>query len=43
MPVESGLSIKGDARKIILIEVSGKQYLIAAVNDGEIQVFRLLR
>ena len=43
LPTESGLSIKGDARKIITIEVSGKQYLVAAVNDRELQVFRLLR
>jgi hypothetical protein len=41
MPVESGLAIKGDARKIRLITINGKQYLIAAVNNGELQIFQL--
>ena len=30
MPVESGLRINGDARRIHPIEVSGKQYLVAS-------------
>ena len=42
MPVESGLKIKGDARRILPIEVSGKHYLLAAVNDGDLQIFELL-
>ena len=41
MPVESGLKIKGDARRILPIEVLGKQYLVAAVNDGNLQIFKL--
>jgi hypothetical protein len=41
MPVESGLAIKGDARKIRLITINGKQYMIAAVNNGELQIFQL--
>jgi len=41
MPVESGLIIKGDARKILPIQVSGKQYVVAAINDGELQLFRI--
>jgi hypothetical protein len=41
MPVESGLAIKGDARKIRLITIKGKQFLIAAVNNGELQIFQL--
>jgi len=41
MPVESGLKIKGDARRILPIEVLGKQYLVAAVNDGTLQIFKL--
>ena len=40
MPVESGLRINGDARRIHPIEVSGKQYLVALVNDGSLQVFQ---
>ena len=42
MPVKSGLKISGDARKIIPIEVLGKHYLVAAVNDGNLQIFQLL-
>ena len=41
LPSESGLKIKGDARKIVTLKVSGKQYIIAAVNNGEIQIFEL--
>ncbi|HUX55895.1 MAG TPA: VCBS repeat-containing protein [Bacteroidales bacterium] len=43
MPVKSGLNIEGDARKVRLIRVSGKQYLVAAVNNGDLQIFQLLR
>jgi enediyne biosynthesis protein E4 len=43
MPVESGLQVKGDARRILPVKVSGKPYVVAAVNDGELQVFRLLK
>jgi hypothetical protein len=43
MPVESGLKITGDARKILSIKITGKQYLIAAVNDGILQIFQLLK
>ncbi|MCX6254243.1 MAG: VCBS repeat-containing protein [Bacteroidia bacterium] len=43
MPVESGLKIIGDARRILPIEVSGKHYLVAAVNDGDLQIFKLLK
>jgi hypothetical protein len=38
MPVESGLRIDGDARKIRPIEVMGKSLLVTAVNDGDLQV-----
>lgn len=41
LPSESGLKIKGDARKIVTLKVLGKQYIIAAVNNGEIQIFEL--
>ncbi len=40
MPLESGLRIDGDARKIFPIEVMGKQLLVAAINDGDLQVVR---
>ena len=43
MPVESGLSIKGDARRVNSITVSGKHYLVAAVNNSNLQIFRLLK
>ena len=43
MPGKSGLKITGDARKIIPINISGKHYLIAAVNNGDLQVFQLLK
>jgi len=40
MPSESGLRINGDARKILPIEIMGKQYLVCAVNNGYLQVLR---
>ncbi len=43
MPVTSGLNIDGDARRIRLINIAGKQYLVAAVNNGNLQVFELLK
>ena len=43
MPVKSGLIIKGDARRIIPVDVSGKQYLVTAVNNGDLQIFKLLK
>lgn len=41
MPLESGLAIRGDVRRTETIAISGRQYLVAAVNGGELQVFRL--
>jgi hypothetical protein len=41
-PVNSGLVIKGDARKVQLLKSKGKQYIVAAVNNGKLQVLRLL-
>ncbi|MDX2444115.1 MAG: VCBS repeat-containing protein [Bacteroidales bacterium] len=43
MPLESGLKILGDARKIRSIEVNGKQYLLTAVNNGDLQIVQLLK
>ncbi len=40
MPVESGLRINGDARRIHPIEILGKHFLVAVVNDGNLQIFR---
>jgi hypothetical protein len=41
MPVESGLIIKGDSRRLLTIRISGKEYLIAAVNNSDLKVFFL--
>jgi len=43
MPEKSGLKIKGDARRILPIAISGKHYVVAAVNDGNLQLFELLK
>jgi len=43
MPVRSGLKIKGDARKILPVDVLGKHYLVAAINDDDLRVFELLK
>jgi len=43
MPVVSGLTIKGDARRILPIDVSGKHYLVATVNDGNLQILEVLK
>jgi enediyne biosynthesis protein E4 len=43
MPVKSGLIIKGDARKILPITVLGKHYVVAAINDENLQIFELLK
>lgn len=43
MPVKSGLVISGDARKIVPIDIKGKHYIVAAVNNGDLQVFQLLK
>jgi hypothetical protein len=43
MPVKSGLKIAGDARKIIPIDIAGKHYLVAAVNNGDLQIFQFLK
>ena len=41
MPVESGLIIKGDARKILPLKVSQANYIVVAVNDAELQLFEI--
>ena len=42
MPVISGLKITGDSRKILSVNVKGKHYLLAAVNNGDLQIFEIL-
>jgi hypothetical protein len=41
MPGRSGLAIKGDARRILEITIAGEQYLVAAVNNRDLQIFRV--
>jgi hypothetical protein len=43
MPNKSGLIIKGDARKIVPVEVKGKQYLVVAVNNSDLQLFEIIK
>jgi len=35
------LVIKGDARRMVEIDIAGEQYLVVAVNNGALQVFRI--
>jgi hypothetical protein len=41
MPAKSGLIIKGDARKTIQIDIKGTPYILAALNNGNLQIFRM--
>jgi hypothetical protein len=43
MPVISGLIIKGDSRRILPIDVSGKHYVVVGVNNGDLQIFELVK
>jgi hypothetical protein len=43
MPLESGFKIIGDSRKMIILDVGGKQYIVVAVNDGNLRIFRLIQ
>ena len=43
MPVASGLKIIGDTRKIVPIDIAGKHYLVVSVNNGDLQIFQLLK
>jgi enediyne biosynthesis protein E4 len=42
MPAESGFMVTGDARKLALLKVSGKMYLLAGVNNNDLQIFECL-
>jgi hypothetical protein len=41
LPANSGLVIKGDARRLVEIDIAGKRHIVAGVNNGELQVFRM--
>jgi hypothetical protein len=41
MPAESGLKISGDGRKIMPIDIGGKHCIVSAVNNGDLEIFRL--
>jgi hypothetical protein len=41
LPMESGFSVNGDARRILPFKAGSKSCLVAATNNGEIQVFRV--
>jgi hypothetical protein len=43
MPLASGLKITGDARKIVPIDIKGKHFLVAVVNNGDLQIFKFLK
>jgi enediyne biosynthesis protein E4 len=43
LPVNSGLKIPGDARKIRPVDISGKHYMVVGINDGNLQVIKLLK
>jgi hypothetical protein len=40
MPEASGLKITGDARRIVPIDIKGKKFLVAVVNNGDLQIFK---
>jgi hypothetical protein len=39
-PVNSGFIVRGDARRLIRLKISGEEFIVAAVNDGDLQVFQ---
>jgi hypothetical protein len=41
-PLNSGLVIKGNARRVQMLKSNGKQFLLSAVNNGKLQIFQLL-
>lgn len=42
-PSESGLAVGGDARELELLKVGKERYLVAAVNNGKLQIFKLMQ
>lgn len=41
-PAESGMTVRGDARTIKIINVRNEPYVIAAVNNGKLQLFKMM-
>ncbi len=41
-PSETGFAVNGDARRVVPITVAGKQYIIAGVNNGDLNIFECL-
>jgi enediyne biosynthesis protein E4 len=41
MPVKSGFIVKGDSRRIVLVKINGKQYIVASINNGNLQISQL--
>ncbi len=42
-PSVSGFAVDGDARRVVPIVVAGKQYILAGVNNGDLNIFECLR
>jgi len=43
MPDASGFKVPGDARRILSLEINGKKHVVAAVNNGELQILEYLK
>jgi hypothetical protein len=43
MPDASGFKVPGDARRILSLEINGKKHVVAAVNNGELQILEFLK
>nr|MCU0363860.1 FG-GAP-like repeat-containing protein [Bacteroidales bacterium] len=41
MPAESGLEIKGDSRRMLTVNIKGKQYIAVSLNNSDMQIFEL--
>jgi hypothetical protein len=42
-PIYSGFAVKGDARKIIPVDIAGNHYIVTAINNGNLQIFKLIQ
>jgi hypothetical protein len=40
-PFQSGFKVKGNSRKIIGIQIAGKQHVVVGVNNSELHTFRV--
>ncbi len=43
LPSVSGFAVNGDARRVVPITVAGKQYILAGVNNGDLNIYECLR